>query len=126
MEHTSVTGPYCLTLEQIAAVVTEKSPGSFVLGCLLPDGSFVPRLVGRSDSDVRRELELQTQFAPSLYAFTFSYAASPHAAFEQQCRDFHACSVCEALENKHHPTRPSHTTWLCPECGDQFLKPKQA
>ncbi len=124
MGHVSVMGPYRLTKDEIAAVVAEKSPGSFVLGHLLPDNTFVPRLVGRSDSDIRQELELQAQLAPALDAFTFCYADSPHLAFEQECRDFHTCAECDALESPRHPTRPSHTHWLCPVCGEEFLKLK--
>jgi hypothetical protein len=49
-------GSHALDARSIAAAVTETAPGSFVLGYL--DGTtFVPFLVGRSDSDVRGALD---------------------------------------------------------------------
>lgn len=114
-------GPYSLTLDEIHAVVTQKSPGSFILGTIDADGTFKPRAVGRAATDVRSELELQTRLASQYNAFVFRYAASPHQAFEHQCIDFHECGECVGLENKRHPARPSHTDWLCPECGESFL-----
>lgn len=115
-------GPFDLTPDQIHAVVTEKSPGSFILGVIDQNGDFTPRAVGRATTDVQSELELQTRLTTQYEAFVFRYAASPREAFDQQCSDFHACGECVGLENKKHPARPSHTDWLCPECGDVFLK----
>ena len=115
-------GPYELTSEAIQDVVTQKSPGSFMLGHILPDGTFKPRVVGRATQDVRQELELQARLNPQYDGFKFRYAASPHAAFEQQCTDFHTCGECVGLENKKHPARPSHTDWRCPVCDTAFLQ----
>lgn len=121
MASITLEGPFDLKSDTIAAIVTLKSPGSFVLGHVDENGNFVPRRVGRADMNLEQELELQAQLNNPYTAFKFRYAATPHAAFDQQCSDFHACGECEALENKHHPMRPSHTDWSCPVCGKAFL-----
>ena len=115
-------GPFSLAIDEIGRVVTQKSPGSFVLGTLDHEGNFKPHVVGRAVNDVRRELELQARLGAQYSAFKFRYAASPREAFHQQCCDFHECGGCVGLENKKHPARPSHTDWLCPICGDKFLE----
>ena len=113
---------YQLSIDHIRTVITERSPGSFVLGVIAEDGTFTPQVVGRATNDVRQELEYQAHLNTHHNGFRFRYAASPHEAFEQQCQAFHACGECEGLENKAHPARPSHTDWLCPVCGSAFLK----
>ncbi len=115
-------GPFQLTLDIIRAFVTQKSPGSFILGYLDQDGNFTPREVGRATTDLRQELELQLKLHGQYNGFTFRYAASPREAFKQQCADFHECGECVGLENKKHPARPSHTNWQCPVCAEAFLE----
>jgi ribosomal protein L37AE/L43A len=114
-------GPFPLTADQVTTVITEKSPGSFVLGHLKADGEFTPRMVGRADRNLCQELELQVRFG-KFNGFKFRYASTPKTAFEHECCDFHDCGECEALDNKYHPVRPSHTDWECPVCGSKFLK----
>ncbi|NDJ75846.1 MAG: hypothetical protein GYB65_06280 [Chloroflexi bacterium] len=117
---TVLQGPYRLTPEDIRAAVTEKLPGSFLIGTISAGGDFTPRIVGRADLDIRRELELQTRLASQFNGFKFRYASSPKQAFEQQCADFHECGECEGLENKKHPRSPSHVNWSCPVCGEKY------
>lgn len=121
MSSVVLEGPHSLTVDTIQAVITQKSPGSFMLGTVDADGVFTPRVVGRATMDVRQELELQARLHNEFNGFKFRYAASPKEAFDQQCTDFHECGECVGLENKKHPARPSHTDWLCPVCRDRFL-----
>lgn len=126
MASVSVMGPYQLSADEIAEIVTERSAGSFVLGWRTENGTFKPLYVGRSDVDVRRELEFHVRLIPDANSFTFRYASTPREAFMQNCYDFHECGGCESLDNKKHPTRPNHIDWLCPVCNDRFLKPSQS
>jgi len=121
MASVTLEGPFPLTADKVTTVITERSPGSFVLGLLQPDGKFVPGMVGRADRDLCRELELQVRLG-RFNGFKFRYASTPRTAFEYECRDFHDCGECETLDNKYHPVRPSHTDWKCPICGEDFLK----
>jgi len=114
-------GPFAFDALSITTHVTEKSSGSFILGHLDENNTFIPRFVGRSEADVRGELLFQLRLGKKCNAFTFRYASSPHQAFEQQCMDFHECGGCASLDNARHPSRPSHTKWECPICGFAFL-----
>ncbi len=48
--------------------------------------------------------------------FKFSYATSPKAAFEKECKNYHDFGGSEKLDNKQHPERPDGTNWECPVC----------
>lgn len=45
--------------------------------------------------------------------FKFSFAASPKAAFEKECINYHDFSP---RGNTVHPDRPNGSGWKCPRC----------
>lgn len=49
--------------------------------------------------------------------FAFCYAPSPFAAFEQECRDYHALGGSDGLDNPRHPEPPDGSPWACPMHG---------
>jgi hypothetical protein len=49
--------------------------------------------------------------------FAFCYAPSAIAAFERQCRDYHALGGGERLDNQRHPQPPPDSPWACPVDG---------
>ena len=113
---TDIAGPYRLTPQKIAEVVTETSPGNYLLGSVQENG-FCVQFVGRADRDVAKQLRAWVSEYPHYRAFVFSYASSPRAAFDKECEDFHDYGGTDRLDNAEHPTRPVKTDWLCPRCG---------
>ena len=114
MASLGMKGSYAFTSAKIDEVVTRKSPGNYALG-YIKDGTFIVQYVGQSDVDVKRELKARLD---SKYKkFKYSYATSPKAAFEKECRNFHDFGGSEKLHNKNHPDRPSGKSWKCPICN---------
>ena len=109
-------GPHSLTLEKIAEVVAETSPGSYTLGHVRENG-FCALYVGRADDDVAKQLRSWARQHPLYKAFVFSYAPSSRAAFDKECEDFHDFGGTERLDNVGHPRRPAMADWLCPRCN---------
>lgn len=105
-------GPYKLDTATIDAEVIRKSPGNYILGRRNLEGKFRAGYVGRSDSDIGFLLKSRARVTKQLL-FKFSYAKSPEAAFERECKLYHDLS---ALGNHSHPTRPKNTDWQCPRC----------
>ena len=93
-----MNGPYLLNKDKIDEVVTETSAGNYALGYVNEKGTFIVKYVGRADSDVN---------------------ASPKAAFEKECRNYHDFGGSKSLDNKIHPDRPKNSSWKCP-CCDTF------
>lgn len=53
--------------------------------------------------------------------FEFSYASSPRAAFEGECRTYHDCGGSYgSLDNMRHPAPPEGEPWVCPAHGDRY------
>jgi hypothetical protein len=107
-------GPHDFGADKIDEVVTRTSAGNYALGDL-ENSTFIVRYVGRSDSDVNKELKSKLD---SKYSkFKFSYATSPKAAFEKECQNYHDFGGSENLDNKVHPAKPAGMNWKCPVCG---------
>jgi len=116
MASLNMEGPYRLTKEKIDEVVTRKSPGNYGLG-YVRDDTFYVCYVGRSDDDVNERLKQWVGEKPNRYThFKFSYATSPKAAFEKECRNYHDFGESDKLDNEYHPQRPEGTNWECPVC----------
>jgi hypothetical protein len=114
MASLGMEGPYDFTSSEIDRVVTRTSPGNYALGYKNDEGTFIVLYVGRSDIDVNEELKARLD---SRYKhFKYSYATSPKAAFEKECRNYHDFGGSEKLDNKIHPSRPAKTDWKCPVC----------
>ena len=107
-------GPYQFTSSEIDRVVTKTSPGNYALGQMNEQNTFIVRYVGRSDTNLNQELK--ARLPTGLPQFKFSYAASPKAAFEKECQNYHDFGESESLNNEIHPDRPDNTNWVCPSC----------
>jgi hypothetical protein len=109
----SMLGPYDFNALEIDRVVTKTSLGNYALGYINEkEKTFYPRYVGRSDSDVNKELKAKLPLKHP--KFKYSYATSAKAAFEKECQNYHDFGGRRKLENKVHPNRPSGTDWKCP------------
>ena len=112
MPTTGLKGPYSLDTKTIDKVVTKKSAGAYALGYLNKEGLFVPKYVGRSDTDINKRLK---DWVGSKYSkFKFDYYGSPKAAFTKECNLYHDWK--NQLDNKEHPDRPDDANWKCPRC----------
>lgn len=114
MASLEMSGPYALTCDQIDRVILVKSAGNYGLG-YSSNSSFTVLYVGRSDSDVNARLKCWVG-NPRYSQFKFSYATSPKAAFEKECRNYHDFGGSQSLDNEIHPQRPQGTDWRCPVC----------
>lgn len=113
MASLEMNGPYILTTEKIDEVVTKTSPGNYGLGYVNDKKVFIVKYVGRSDDDVNGRLK---KWVGEYKKFKYSYASSPKAAFEKECRNYHDFGGKESLDNDNHPDRPDETDWECPKC----------
>jgi hypothetical protein len=110
-------GPLDFEEVAIKKKVAEDSIGNFALGYVKQStGGFVPKYVGRSDSDVRGELlaKLETK-SPTRQKFKFDYAHSVKEAFDMECENYH--DFIKQLENEIHPRRPDGKDYPCPVKG---------
>ena len=114
MANLDMQGPYPLNRERINEVVTRTSPGNYALG-RSDDDTFYVKYVGRADSDVKARLK--EHLSDGYSHFKFSYATSPKAAFEKECRNYHDFGESKKLDNKIHPDRPDGSGWKCPCCN---------
>jgi hypothetical protein len=114
MPSLDMEGPYALTKAKIDEAVTPTSAGNYALGYTNDKGTFIVEYVGRSDSDVNAELK--SKVGTKYKQFKFSYATSPKAAFEKECRNYHDFGGKDKLDNDIHPARPAGTDWKCPVC----------
>jgi hypothetical protein len=115
MASLGMEGPCNFTSAKIDEIVTKTSPGNYALGYTKDDGTFIVQYVGRSDTDVNQELK--TRLDSEYKKFKYSYATSPKAAFEKECRNYHDFDGKEKLDNVIHPSRPPRTDWKCPVCN---------
>ena len=116
MASLQMNGVYELTTEKIDEVINRKSAGNYALGENKPDGFYVS-YVGRSDTDVNERLKKWVREKSDKYKhFKFSYASSPKAAFEKECKNYHEFCENESSDNDIHPQRPDNTNWECPNC----------
>ncbi|MGG4456870.1 hypothetical protein ABEX29_01040 [Brevibacillus porteri] len=114
MPSLEMDGPYGLDRITIASKITRTSPGNYALGYINENQKFVVKYVGRADSDIRERL--LAHVGGKYPKFKFSYASSPKAAFEKECKNYHDFGESEKLDNKIHPDRPRNATWKCPTC----------
>jgi hypothetical protein len=110
-------GPYDFTSEQIDKLVEDEKLGNYALGKVdESDGLLVVSWVGRSDTDLKKELKARLDM--KYPKFKYSYADSKKAAFEKECRNYHDFGGKKLLANKIHPDRPDGMDDLeCPVAG---------
>jgi hypothetical protein len=105
-------GSYQFDAATIDRVVTQRSPGAYVLGFKQTGRMFSVAFVGRAENSLN--VRLKQQVAASTYtAFMFQYCTSAQQAFEAECSVFHTFAP---PDNKTHPSRPQNTDWKCPGC----------
>jgi len=107
-----MNGSYELKKEKIEEKITKISSGNYALGHI-KDKSFIVEYVGRSDDDLNKRL---IKWVSSYKRFKFSYATSPKAAFEKECKNYHDFGENKSLDNKIHPDRPDGSSWACSDC----------
>src|SRR5260370_28489654 len=98
-----------LTDRRIDETVTRVSPGVYVLD-KTPSGPWVNSYVGRSDTDLNARLK---KWVGKYAHFRAAYMASSAAAFDAECKLYHALSP---KDNAVHPARPANSNWACPRC----------
>ena len=113
MASLDMNGSYALDLEAIDAQVTRVSPGNYALGKNNENGKFTVSYVGRADKDVKARLKSWVGKVDCKH-FKYSYATSPKAAFEKECKNYHDFNP---PLNEIHPDRPNDTAWKCPYCN---------
>jgi hypothetical protein len=108
-------GPDTFRFEQIVLdrLIRPGQAGNFVLGYKDDKGEFVPRVIGRSDTDVRAEL-MSRLVEPHLPYFKFSIS-TPTGAFQTECAQFH--NFRGQIENSAHPVSPIGLELRCFLCG---------
>lgn len=118
MASLDMQGAYDFNSSEIDRNVTKISSGNYALGYLEKreeKDTFIVRYVGRSDSDINKELKARLPLKHP--KFKFSYATSPKGAFEKECRNYHDFGESKELQNEVHPARPAGTNWECPSCN---------
>ncbi|MGA2198892.1 MAG: hypothetical protein ABSG45_03040 [Nitrososphaerales archaeon] len=99
--------------EVIDRVVAPGLPGNYVLGEKDDAGMFYPKFIGRSDTDVRRELE--GKLGVLNYGFFKVSTAGPKNAYELECAQYHGFRT--QLDSAAHPVAPSGSGLTCFLCG---------
>ncbi len=102
MASLDMNGPYEMSSSEVDRVITKTSPGNYALG-YSGDSSFIVKYVGRSDNDVNKRVKEWVGENSSYKQFKFSYAGSPKAAFEKECKNYHDFGGKAKLDNKDHP-----------------------
>ncbi|AMK78455.1 MULTISPECIES: hypothetical protein [Methylomonas] len=115
MASLDMQGAYDLSNAKINELITESAEGNYALGIInQKTNKFVVKYVGRSETDLNARLKQHVGRYPK---FKFSYAASPKAAFEKVCQNYHDFGGSKKLLNHVHPTRPADVDWKCPCCN---------
>ncbi|HLN62304.1 MAG TPA: hypothetical protein VK464_12195 [Symbiobacteriaceae bacterium] len=99
-------------------IITRRAPGNYALG-FVRNGRFVPRYIGRAESDVRGRIKDHLGESPDYKYFKFRYAASPRDAFLHECMNYHG--FIGGLDNWVHPARPAGTDLTCPYCEQKAI-----
>ncbi len=115
MASLGMEGPFDLNSKTIDSEVTRTSPGNYALGHVNKENTFVVNYVGRADSDLNKRIK--DHINEGYKNFKYSYATSPKAAFEKECKNYHDFGESKKLDNEIHPDRPSNSKdWVCPKC----------
>ena len=125
MASLDMLGPFALTDNEVNKIVPENVMGNyaFLQKKWLTD-EYLVRYVGRSDSDLKKEIkqQMKTDRAKGCTHFMFSIAKSKKEAFEKECRNYHDFGECDCLNNDIHPAKPAGTEYKCPVGGCEYNK----
>ena len=108
-------GPNLFRFEQVVIerVIMPGEPGNYVLGFKDESGEFIPKYIGRSDSDLRAEMT--AKLATMKYPYFKFSRGNPKIAFQTECAQFH--NFRGQLDNKVHPVSPTDSGLKCFLCG---------
>lgn len=109
----------------VSMVIPDNKIGNYAFGYMDDeDGAFVVCYVGRSDSDLKREIkqQMKTDRAKGCTHFKYSIAKSVKEAFEKECKNYHDFGESECLYNDIHPAKPAGTESKCPVEGCEYNK----
>ncbi len=106
-----------LTDDDIDSSVKKISPGSYALGRLKTDGTFIVKYVGRSDNNLNERLH---DWVGEYDYFKAGYYPTAKQAYEKECTLYHDFGEDRLLDNKVHPACPKNTNWKCPVNGCDF------
>lgn len=107
-----MSDPYLYDSGTINGKVSKGKIGNYALGYTNEQGSFIPKYVGRSDTDLQAELMAHLEDKNHHKKFMFSYASSTTNAFKEECRNYH--DFKKQLENEKHPDSPNGMNLTCP------------
>lgn len=102
---------YDYNSDEIKSNVSSNKIGNYALG-YEKEGGFVPKYIGRSDSDVQGELLNYVDEKNNHKKFMFMYASTKEEAYNQECKNFH--DFKKQLENENHPDSPNGMNLKCP------------
>ncbi|MFA5022164.1 MAG: hypothetical protein WC508_03735 [Patescibacteria group bacterium] len=109
--NTGLEGPFTLSHESIDFAVKLTRPGTYVLGRLNTNRTFIVEYVGRSDTDLNDRLH---DWVESYPMFKASYFPSAEVAYNKECEIYHMFGGSQQLDNAIHPDHPDDTDWSCP------------
>lgn len=125
MASLDMLGPFALIDNEVNKRVPENVMGNyaFLQKKWLTD-EYLVRYVGRSDSDLKKEIkqQMRTDRAKGCTHFMYSIAKSKKEAFEKECRNYHDFGECDCLNNDIHPAKPAGTEYKCPVGGCEYNK----
>ena len=118
MAKLDMDGPFDLSGKVIDTEVSANLIGNYALGYLNKNGSFVVKVIGRADTDLRSELKAaQKKYnggflsrifgGETLNKFKFSFANTVDAAYQVECRTFEAFGGTDKLRNDGDPVPPA-------------------
>ncbi len=108
MPSLGMKGPYAFNHAQINLTVRHKGPGNFALG-YLKENQFIVRYLGRSDTNLVKELlSWCGNYGNKYSAFKFSPASTAKQAYETQVRLFKEFGGTKYLENSEVPEPPRY------------------
>lgn len=125
MASLGMLGPFALTDAEVNKIVPENVMGNYAfLQKKWLAGEYIVRYVGRSDSDLKKEIkqQMRTDRAKGCTHFKYSIANSVKEAFEKECRNYHDFGECDCLNNDIHPAKPAGTRYKCPVEGCEYNK----
>lgn len=122
MASLDMLGPFALTDNEVNKRVSENVMGNYAFGYIDKKSAFRVCYVGRSDSDLKKEIkqQMKTDRAKGCTHFKFSTAKSKKEAFEKECRNYHDFGGNTKLHNKNHPDKPDGTEYECPVEGCEY------
>ena len=102
-------GPYDFNETDVKKMKEEI--GNYALGHMTKENKFRPEYVGRSDSNLKAELQARLETHGHHKKFMASITDSKEKAFNKECKNYHEFNPSE---NKNHPDKPDGTNLTCP------------